>query len=549
MKVKLFHDGNRPIGMRQTNPYYPSHNSAPARRYIPAPLVAPPAYPASGTGLPGRTAIAVGLFLLLTLISLPFCLVGVYYTYFQISGRILPGVHVGGSQLGGKTSDEAAAQLYQDWNLKKHLQITDGIQTVQIAPAELGLSVDPLGIVQSAYEVGHGQSILAEIDQMVYSLTKGWGIAPVVDFDAQAAAAGLQALDGSLNRPAKNASILLDGDQLVAMPAEIGYAINHGETLAALAADPRGVMINGGFQVVLQPVIPAISDVTPFLEEGERLLSSPRPVRAYDPVTDEWMEWTPARQDVASWMVAGTREDGAPALSLDESRMTGFLEGLSASLGAGRWLDLASRSGSLEDLLLSEGAAPLLVRHAPTTYTVQPGDTLIKIGWNVGVPYWRILEANPGVDAESIYTGQVLNIPSKDDLLPLPVVSNKRIVISISQQRLWTYQDRALRSEHVISTGIDRSPTQPGVFQIQTHEVNAYASVWDLHMPHFMGIYESWPGFINGIHGLPTLSNGNRLWANILGRPASYGCIILDLDAAEDLFNWAEEGVVVEIQP
>jgi hypothetical protein len=86
-----------------------------------------------------------------------------------------------------------------------------------------------------------------------------------------------------------------------------------------------------------------------------------------------------------------------------------------------------------------------------------------------------------------------------------------------------------------------------GVFQIQTHEINAYASNWDLYMPHFMGIYEAWPGFMNGIHGLPLLSNGQRLWASTLGSPASYGCIILDLGAAEDLFYWADPGVVVEI--
>jgi lipoprotein-anchoring transpeptidase ErfK/SrfK len=39
------------------------------------------------------------------------------------------------------------------------------------------------------------------------------------------------------------------------------------------------------------------------------------------------------------------------------------------------------------------------------------------------------------------------------------------------------------------------------------------------------------------------------LWGNILGRPASYGCIIMDLRPAERLYNWAENGVVVEIQP
>ncbi|HCU56935.1 MAG TPA: hypothetical protein DF984_01680 [Anaerolineaceae bacterium] len=68
-------------------------------------------------------------------------------------------------------------------------------------------------------------------------------------------------------------------------------------------------------------------------------------------------------------------------------------------------------------------------------------------------------------------------------------------------------------------------------------------------LPHFLGIYEAWPDFMNGIHGLPLLSSGVRLWASTLGSPASYGCIILDLAAAEDLYNWADPGVVVEINP
>jgi lipoprotein-anchoring transpeptidase ErfK/SrfK len=92
------------------------------------------------------------------------------------------------------------------------------------------------------------------------------------------------------------------------------------------------------------------------------------------------------------------------------------------------------------------------------------------------------------------------------------------------------------------------SPTMPGIFQVQSHFVNAYASRWDLWMPNFLGIYEAAPGFLNGIHGLPLLSNGVRLWGSVLGQPASYGCIILDLESAEHLFDWAEDGVVVEIK-
>lgn len=189
------------------------------------------------------------------------------------------------------------------------------------------------------------------------------------------------------------------------------------------------------------------------------------------------------------------------------------------------------------------------VSHKPTTYVVQPGDTLLKIAWKLGFPMWKILEANPGLDPDRLFAGQELAIPSKDELLPLQIIPNKRIVVSISKQRLMVYENGKQIKKFIISTGLDRSPTQPGVFQVLTHKANAYASVWDLYMPNFLGIYEAWPGFMNGIHGLPTLSNGTRLWANVLGRPASYGCIILDLPDSKFLYNWAENGVVVEILP
>ncbi|NDJ35889.1 MAG: L,D-transpeptidase family protein, partial [Chloroflexi bacterium] len=171
-----------------------------------------------------------------------------------------------------------------------------------------------------------------------------------------------------------------------------------------------------------------------------------------------------------------------------------------------------------------------------------------SIAWDVGVPYWRIAEANPGINTDGLDVGNTLTIPAKTDLLPLPVVEGKRMLVDISDQRAWAYQDGDLWREFIISTGIDRSPTQPGVFQMQLFDEYAYAGNWDLYMPDFIGIYEAWPGFMNGFHGLPTLSSGVTLWADVLGQPASYGCIILDLDDSTALWQWAEPGIVVEIR-
>jgi len=67
-------------------------------------------------------------------------------------------------------------------------------------------------------------------------------------------------------------------------------------------------------------------------------------------------------------------------------------------------------------------------------------------------------------------------------------------------------------------------------------------------MPNWLGIY--WAGTAeNGIHALPILSNGERLWGGVLGSRASYGCIVLGVREAEALYNWAEVGTPVTITP
>jgi lipoprotein-anchoring transpeptidase ErfK/SrfK len=162
---------------------------------------------------------------------------------------------------------------------------------------------------------------------------------------------------------------------------------------------------------------------------------------------------------------------------------------------------------------------------------------------------WRIQRANPGVNLEALSAGQTINMPSKDELLPLPIVSSKRIVVSISQQRMWVYENGQVRWNWPASTGIPDSPTMPGVYQIQSHEKNAYAGNWNLWMPYFMGIYEAVPGFMNGIHGFPSRGGSQILWENALGRTVTYGCILISTQNSKLLYDWAQEGVVIEVKP
>lgn len=501
----------------------------------------------------GVARVPIWLFIILALVillvfTIPLMVAAGGYVYYQMSGRIAPGVQVGETRLGWMTVNEAAVELHKNWNLERRLVVSDGFQSWELSPADLGLNVNAIQTARVAFGYARRQPIWVEFRQMVHSWLEGAQTAPVVVLDVEAARAGLDALDAIARRPAQDAALSWDGARPVVIPAQLGYAINITQTLQNLEANPGIALASGYFQVSLQPLIPAVSDVSSAMAQAEQLLNKPLVLRAYDPVNDEYLSWNVPREEIGAWLKFEASENG-PVIGIDQSRLTSYLASLAEGLGVDRWLDGEKYGAELAQAILHGRESLIIVSHKPTEYIVQPGETLIRISWKVGLPFWKILEANPGLDPDTLRAGQSLVIPSKDEMLPLPVIPNKRIVISLSQQRLWVYQDGNLLSKHLISTGIDRSPTQPGIFQVRTHELEAYASVWDLTMPHFLGIYEAWPGFMNGIHGLPMLSNGRRLWKNILGKPASYGCIILDLDEAEWLYNWAENGVVVEIQP
>ena len=128
---------------------------------------------------------------------------------------------------------------------------------------------------------------------------------------------------------------------------------------------------------------------------------------------------------------------------------------------------------------------------------------------------------------------------------PFPQGGEKLIVISISEQHLWAYQGGELVFSFIASTGMENA-TRAGTYHVLDKIPDAYASTWNLWMPWWLGIYPA-GNLENGIHGLPIMSNGRRLWAGVLGAPISYGCIVLGVEESHALYDWAEVGVTVQI--
>lgn len=137
--------------------------------------------------------------------------------------------------------------------------------------------------------------------------------------------------------------------------------------------------------------------------------------------------------------------------------------------------------------------------------------------------------------------------PPSDPVDTAPSYSgSKYILVDISEQHMYVYENDQLIYSFTASTGINNA-TAAGLFQVQSKIPNAYGSTWNIWMPHWLGIYYS-GGLENGIHALPILSNGAELWSGYLGHPISYGCVVLGSYEADLLYNWAEIGTPVEIQ-
>ncbi len=480
------------------------------------------------------------------LVILPIVFASTVMIYFQTNHLNLPGVFVYDKPVGLMSYQDTTNQIDAIWNKNRRINLfseTDPAISYWFSPIELGLWIDPQSTADAAYALGRSAQPFKEILSSIQG--EPHIVYPVLYFNEKIAKETLLKIEEELAIQSQNAQVLFKDGQWVAIPGSEGRKIDLNSTIDKLYKNAFDILLTGSASLEVSFPAPKIEDLTPVLDNIEKVVSQELKITAYDPIENESLYFSVPSETKQKW-VSVSPEDYTVSIRYDKEDVKSLLQTWQGELGQGRSFQETLPKSIIEGW--REGKIrQIIIQHDPTTYQVSPGESLWSISLKLGMPMYHIMEANEGLTQDNISSGMVLDIPSKDILLPLPVVSNKRIVIDISEQRMTVYEDGEIRNNYVVSTGISNSPTMAGIFQIQTHELNAYASNWDLYMPHFMGIYEAWPGFMNGIHGLPLLSSGQRLWASTLGSPASYGCIILDLAAAEDLYNWADPGVVVEI--
>jgi lipoprotein-anchoring transpeptidase ErfK/SrfK len=222
-------------------------------------------------------------------------------------------------------------------------------------------------------------------------------------------------------------------------------------------------------------------------------------------------------------------------------------------------------------LIVSCAAATVVTSvHAETTwvpvgggenYVFEKGDTLEDIADKFGITVKEIVKANGLRSSKRVIPGTVLTIPTLAEpdvvspavaktIVPKPT-DGKVIYISLGEQRMWAYDGDQLFMETLVSTGLptEENPnrdTKPGVFRVKTKLPEAWAGLWGLRMPYWMGIYDS-GDLENGIHAMPYTKSGRTVrWR--VGTRGSYGCVVLNAPDMVKLYRWASFGTLVVIR-
>lgn len=198
-------------------------------------------------------------------------------------------------------------------------------------------------------------------------------------------------------------------------------------------------------------------------------------------------------------------------------------------------------------------AEPAVAQEAPTTqpYTVVAGDTLYKVALRFGTTTAYLMSINQIANINHIEVGQTLTVPSSPTGdSPPPVVAQsapvgpaapsstgKQILVDLSEQMTYAYEDGVLLRSFLVSTGLPATPTVVGDFNIYVkyRAVRMTGPGYDLpNVPYTMYFYAGY-----GLHG--------TYWHNNFGHPMSHGCVNLRTPDAEWLYNWAPVGTPVRV--
>jgi len=150
--------------------------------------------------------------------------------YFEVhhQGRVLPGVHLQGTDLSGMTPEQVfdIAQVKAQYFRLPGVTLRAADQRMTFRPAELGIVLDPAATTQAALSAGRQGDLLSQIQQRAQIWWSGLDLSPIVRVDTETLGRALSDVAERTNQSARDAQLIIEDDAATALPAQTGRLLD-----------------------------------------------------------------------------------------------------------------------------------------------------------------------------------------------------------------------------------------------------------------------------------------------------------------------------------
>ena len=190
-------------------------------------------------------------------------------------------------------------------------------------------------------------------------------------------------------------------------------------------------------------------------------------------------------------------------------------------------------------------------------YVVQAGEYLSQIARRYNISWVAIAEVNGITDPDTVYAGMTLKIPNASDVVsqavsyatynniqpattaPGPRIGKGReIVVVLSTQMTYAYEDGVLKRSALVSTGLPATPTVQGDFKVWNKTRSQTMSGPGYSLDNVEWVMYFHQGY--GLHG--------TWWHENFGQPMSHGCVNMTNEDAKWFYEFGSVGTPVHVR-
>jgi len=259
--------------------------------------------------------------------------IGIATTSFRTiySGRIFPNIQIGWINLSGQAPIDAADLLKREIQYPEQGEITLQYDDLSwtATPAELGLFFSPQFNAELAFNTGREGNFARRIAAQIQILRHGMILAPQFVMDEKTGSEYLAGLAAEVNQPVMEASLELDGLEVVVQPGQIGREMDIQASLEVVGLQMQS-MQDGSIPLIVTETYPVILDVTAQAEFARQILSQPLLLQIPDAADNDPGPWSIQPDKLVEMMIIeriDTDNGSEYRIALDSEALREYLVG------------------------------------------------------------------------------------------------------------------------------------------------------------------------------------------------------------------------------